>query len=239
MKTWSVLKERLRRFPAETDTKAVRALTAKQWLTIARRTDTYLKGYKDRPGSDSRAQRRAAWLAQHGVFSEAKSVLELGCGCGRNLAELRRRYGVRFRVQGYDINPEAVTECYRTMNINASFARLDLYHLFPLDTQPSLQVHDVIFTVGVLGHLEQSAVKQLVEWARQRARQAVVLVEEPGLGTVAKGPRSWNAKKNTGDYVLWLHDYYSMFKSAILTIEDLPMDLQAPAATNLYVLKPT
>jgi SAM-dependent methyltransferase len=208
-------------------------MTAAQWECIATRTPTYLEGYRDTPGVGSRAQLRSWWLAGHGAFSEAKSVLELGCGCGRNLAELRRKYQ-DMEVSGVDINHEALEECGRILP-SGRFENVDLYHLY---RAPDLRA-DVIFTVGVLGHLEATGASALITWMRYRAKQAVVLVEEPGYDTIAKGPKSWGASKSTGDYVLWRHNFDRMTGPYFRSIETLPAHLRAPAATHLFVIRPS
>jgi SAM-dependent methyltransferase len=239
VKVLTAIRDRFKMYPKIDDVQAVRELTSKQWRTIAARTDTYLAGYRDHPGGQDIPQRRARWLAKHPAFEAASSVLELGCGCGRNLAEMRRQHGPSTAVYGYDISTDAIQECTRILNHNAGFARLDLYQLPHMMAHPEEpRLADVIFTMGVLGHLEPTAVSHLVDWARNRARQLVVLVEEPGYDSVAKGPRAWGAKKNTGDYVLWRHNYERILASAIISVEDLPKVLRAPAATHLYVVRP-
>jgi trans-aconitate methyltransferase len=164
---------------------------------------------------------------------DAKNVMELGCGCGRNLAELRRKY-VDLGVIGVDINADAIRECKSTLPAKSIFTAANLYDML----LSPVYAADVIFTVGVLGHLERTGAERLVSWMRHRARQAVVLVEEPGFGTIAKGPASWDALKSTGDYVLWRHNFDTMIGPSVRSIENLPQHLQAPAATTLYVLRP-
>jgi SAM-dependent methyltransferase len=212
-------------------------MTARQWASIASRTSTYLPGYTDKPGSEDRAQARARWLASQAVFSEASSVLELGCACGRNLAEIQRRRPDTF-VVGVDINAEAIRMAEAAI---PTFRKFFIRNLYQVNDLPLLDP-SLVLTVGVLGHLERSAVTSLLNWSLQRAKDAVVLVEEWGYDRLLKGPKQWGAQKNTGDYVLWAHDYEHILHrnqyGTIFSIETLPKELQAPAATHMVVLKP-
>lgn len=218
------------RFPALSDTAAVRQLTARQWREIATRTPTYLAGYRDDPDSRGRAQRRARWLSQQPVWEGVESVLELGVGCGRNLAELARGRGIPV-LMGLDICPEAVAECQRLLP-QGRFWVEDLY-------EARLPQADVLLTMGVLGHLEPSAVPRLLSAMALVARRAVVLVEEPGRGELAKGPTEWNPEHRTGPYILWRHDVLTTLERAGLdaSVVPLPEELRAPAATALIEVR--
>lgn len=224
---------RLRRFPSPAAHAAVQAMCRHQWATIADRTPTYLEAYVDKPGSDDRAQRRAEWLAGQDVFGDAYSVLELGCGAGRNLAALRRRWALT-RLYGVDINAQACAAAREAVP-DATITEMDLYALDP--TQPG--AFDVLFTCGVLGHIEPAALPGLLATMLKIARKAVVLCEEPGHGEVAKGPRSWGAEKATDDYLHWRHPLLEMLLRAgarRVEVSTVPAELQAPAATRLFVV---
>lgn len=217
--------------PSEEDTLAVREMTSRQWATIADRTDTYLKGYTDKPGSEDRAQRRSEWIARRFISLGGSSVLELGCGCGRNLAALKRR-NPDIQVSGWDINLKAIEQAKQS--VEGQFDVVNLYELVNSERK-----WDVIFTVGVLGHLESIAARDVILWALKHANNNVVLVEEPGDWQVLKGPRGWGADKSTGDYVLWGHNFLDMIPEySLVWSHELPLDLCAPGATVIYVLKP-
>ena len=240
MSLLAALRSRLRRYPAPADAEAVRDMTTRQWAGIARRTPTYLAAYRDWPGSDDRAQRRAEWVAALPVFRQAETVLEIGCGAGRNLAALRRRHP-DLLVYGRDINAEAIAQARATL----PEGHFTMFNLYDLATCPSLRKAgvlgiDVVLAVGVLGHLEPSAVPAVLGWMLSSARQAVVIVDELGAGQVLKGPRAWNPRDRVSqDYVLYAHDLLSMvIKAGGLRVRAsvLPPELRAPAATDLIVV---
>ena len=231
---------RFRRYPDQADVAAVSAMTAAQWRGIAKRTPTYLEGYRDRPGSQDRAQRRAEWIAALSVFAEARSVFEIGCGCGRNLAAILRLYP-EMAISGCDVCPEALATARATLP-GCPFFSLDLA-TFPV--WPMLwnsPIAGVALSVGVLVHLHPRLVEYVVPQLLACVGRAIVLVEEDGLGEVAKGPRQWGPEKATDDYVLWRHPITDILLQAGITDEralplSLPEDLQAPGATKLWVVR--
>jgi len=218
-------------------------MTAAQWRGIAKRTRTYLEGYRDKPGSQERSQRRAEWIAALPVFEWADRVFEIGCGCGRNLAALRRRYP-NLSLSGCDVCPEAIEACRADLP-GGQFFQCDLAWCAGwMDVSdrvnPVPDVVGVVLSVGVLGHLHSSVCQALLVSLMKRAA-GLIVVEEEGCGEVAKGPRVWGAEKNTGDYVLWRHPITEMLVRTGVPRDTaqptpLPPDLQAPGATKLWVV---
>lgn len=233
------LRSRFRRFPDPTDAAAVRRLCADQWRGIAQRTPVYLNGYLDRPGSQDRAQRRAEWIAD--CFSGEHlwaSVLEVGCGCGRNLAAIQRRWGIGPHVLpfviGVDICPEAIKAAQETAPSRSSFRCADVV---ALREWPDA---NIVLTCGFLGHIPPADLPGLLRrMLSVPACRSIVMVEEPGHGEVAKGPRAWGAEKNTGAYVLWRHDFDRVLAALGHQAKrtPLPEDLRATAATEMLVVE--
>ena len=224
-------------WPDPNDVEAVARMTAHQWRRAARTKPSYLQGYRDRPGSPDRAQRRAEWIASLPIFERAASVTEVGCACGRNLAALARRYP-RMAIHGADISSEALKVARETLN--RLFARpllleTNLYDLTRRWWQAVIPKGDVVLTVGALGHLHPSAVSIVMERLRAEvAVDALVMVEEWGHGEVVKGPRPWKPEHVTDDYVLWRVPLNAPDTAAI-TRFPVPADLQAPAAKEVVI----
>ena len=223
------LRDRLRRYPKPDDDAGVRKMVAEQSRTIAQRTPTYLRGYRDRPGSKDRAQRRAEWIALNVMGEE--SYLELGCGCGRNLAAIRRR-DEKASLHGIDVCPEAIMAAGCAVP-TADLATDDIlsWRLFP-------RVH-IILTCGFLGHVPPADLLSLLQKMLAAAQRRIIMVEEPGHGELAKGPQAWGAAKSTGNYVLWLHEYDMVIGALgkVAKHTPLPEDLRAPAATEMLVVE--
>ena len=237
MRFFDRLRSRFRRYPDPTDAAAVRRMTTAQWRGIAQRTPTYLEGYRDRPGSEDRAQRRAEWIAPTvgsgpwGLWPTSV-ILELGCGAGRNLAALHREQD-RWRLLGIDICPEAVRYAQDTLTPWAHVLCVDV---LAVDVLPRV---DVILTCGFLGHVPPAFLPALLQRMLDAATARLVLVEEPGRGELSKGPRAWGAEKDTGPYALWRHPFDDVLASLQRTARHVPLpeDLRAPAATEMLVVE--
>ena len=228
-------------WPDPNDVEAVARMTAHQWRRAARTKPSYLQGYRDRPGSPDRAQRRAEWIASLPIFERAASVTEVGCGCGRTLAALARRHP-HLALSGVDISTEALAVAERTLAgmrhsgaLRGAFTCVDLYDLsrdhVAADAVPAA---DVILTVGVLGHLHPQVSVEVMRHLRARARTALVMVEEFGAGEVLKGPRPWTPEQVTDDYALWRVPL-NVPDTAAITRFPVPADLQAPAAKEVVI----
>lgn len=218
-------------YPRSDDVNAVARMTARQWAGIARRTVTYAEGYQDRPGSEDRAQRRARWIAAHPIFRRAGSVLELGCGMGRNLAELGRAYPA-LRLTGLDVCLEAVDATRRIARVGNAEVH-DLYDPTPLPPA------DVVLTCGVLVHLHPGRLDGVLRRILAAARVGVLLIEDEGHDEVVKGPRAWQPELVTGEYVLWRPSLKTrLWRAASVPgwslctalLLPLPADLVAPGA---------
>src|SRR3990167_10192789 len=217
-------------WPRESDADAVARMTSAQWRTVSRRTTTYMENYRDKPGSQDRAQRRAAWIAALPVFAEATSVLEVGCGAGRNLAALKRAHP-SLVVSGLDINADALSAA-RTAVPSGLFSKANLYEMerFP--------AADVLLTCGVLVHLHPSKLGAIVARLAAAARQACVFVEEvecDGPARVIKGPKQWGAENATADYCLWsvsLEVLVATFECRV-TYGNLPAPLRSIGASHV------
>lgn len=240
MRLFDILRFRFRRYPDPADADAVRRMATEQWRGIAKRTPTYLAGYRDRPGSEDRAQRRAEWIAARPEIAKGERVMELGCGCGRNLAAIQRFHGIplpwrsRPDLIGLDICPEAIHEAQRA----APPAILLCVDVISVDVLPKV---DVVFTCGFLGHVPPAYLPAFLQRMLGAGGKRLILVEEPGRGELSKGPRAWGAEKDTGDYLLWRHPFDDMLASLGRAARHVPLpeDLRAPAATEMLVVETT
>lgn len=215
-------------------------MTSAQWRGIARRTPVYLEAYTDHPGSQDKAQRRAEWLAELPVFENSKSVLEVGCGCGRNLAAIKRRHP-NMVLSGLDINQEALAVA-KEMLPAGQFIEIDL-HVFSQDKR--FPTRSVVLAVGVLTHIHPKVIPSVLKALWTSAGEILVIVDEVGRGEVLKGPRAWKPTvKVTGDYIAWAHPLYDLLIQAaavkpqqITILQALPEDLQTIGARWLIVAR--
>lgn len=221
------------------DVERVKAITAEQWRTLARRSPTYLPSYWDDADDESRdtlGKRRSAWLADLPPFRQVQSVMELGCGAGRNLYVLQRRYP-HLTLFGVDISPEGIEHARR--HARGEFVVGDLYDF---DTILQGRVVDLIFTMGVLIHLHPATLPRLIEEMRCRARKFLIFVEQVSLDDeVVKGPARWRPHRRiTGDYIQWSPNLPGILDHLGIRYEmsDIPEALQSNGARHLIVAVP-
>lgn len=223
---------------APDDLERVKAVTARQWRTLARRSPNYIAGYWDHADDErrrSRSSRRSEWFASLPLFAEAESVMELGCGAGRNLYFLQQRCP-RMALYGIDINPDGVEHAQR--HVRGTFWVGDLYDAGRLLAGQRV---DVVFTMGVLIHLHPDTLPELVRELTRHARQRLVFLEQISAGNeVVKGPAWWRpSRRVTGDYIQWSPDLPRVLGGLGLPFEllDVPAALQSNGARHLIVAR--
>lgn len=215
----------------------VRDVTAEQWRTIAERAPHVLDAYWDRvddPAAVAAAKRRSQWLADLEPFRAAGSVIELGCGVGRNLFVLQQRYSA-MALCGVDINPHAIA--YARQRIRGEFL---VGNLYDVDLVLGDRTADVIFTMGVLIHLHPDTLPGLLAAMARRAQRCLVLVEQVSAhNEVVKGPASWRPKRRvTEEYIQWSPNLPGMLTALKLpyNLTDVPLELQTNGARQLLVV---
>lgn len=222
---------------APDDVERVKAVTAEQWRTLARRSSTYVAGYWDHANDEarrSRTSRRSQWFAGLPVFAGAESVLELGCGAGRNLYFLQLRYP-QLALYGVDISQDAVEHARR--HVRGHFWVGDLYNAKQLLERIEV---DVIFTMGVLIHLHPPALPELIAELRRHARRHLVFLEQVSEeNEVVKGPAWWRPSlRVTGHYIQWSPDLPGILRDLGLSfhLSNVPAELQANGGRHLLVV---
>jgi SAM-dependent methyltransferase len=217
------------------DVEGVAALTAAHWRGNV--SPRYVQAYWDDAdgGGASAGTRRSEWLAGLPAVRQAQSVLELGCGPGRNLWVLQRRHPA-MALFGIDISAEGIAHARR--RVRGEFLVGDLYCLDELLRGRRV---DVIFTMGVLIHLHPRTLPRLLEVMRAHAGQALVFVEQvSATNEVVKGPARWGpSRRVTGEYIQWSPDLPGMLQALGLDVERsaLPAELQSNGACDLLVVR--
>lgn len=106
------------------------------WLQVSRKVD-----YKSRHISDPNISTDETVKAIVNVFNKPRSVLEIGCGYGRLMTEIKKLYP-NARVSGIDVNPDLVKEAKQSGLL--CYAR---------DNLTGVAKKDVIYSVAVFQHL--------------------------------------------------------------------------------------
>jgi len=103
-----------------------------------------------------RSDHLAELLLQYGTTAD--TVLEIGCNAGRNLERLRRAGFTS--LTGIEINPDALRLLRARLPELAATARL---HEGPAEELlPTLDPHDIVFTMAVLEHIHDTSADRVV-----------------------------------------------------------------------------
>jgi SAM-dependent methyltransferase len=86
-------------------------------------------------------------MEKHGPGGPDKEILDIGCGCGYTIVELRKHY---HNVHGLDSHVRAIEYC-RERDITV------IKGDFPNDLPPDLKSYDVILMLDVLEHIDEDA----------------------------------------------------------------------------------
>lgn len=134
-----------------------------------------VEGYHEHLAAERQApfaHRISAWFADEVLCSlDPQSVLEIGCGAGRNLVHARRAMP-ELHIAGLDINPHAV-KLAREQLPRADVRQGSLYDLGQF---PDGSI-DVVFSMGVLMHVAHDRVADVVRQMHRCASRAVVHLE--------------------------------------------------------------
>jgi SAM-dependent methyltransferase len=119
------------------------------------------------------AHRISAWFAEKVLPPlSASSVLEIGCGSGRNLVHIARALPSA-RIFGIDVNPHAVRIARDRLAGQAVVRQASLYELGDF-ADGSI---DVVFSMGVLMHISHERVVGVIAEMLRIARTAVIHFE--------------------------------------------------------------
>ena len=122
--------------------------------------DEYTERWKEVPNRD------VWWETLINKFG-IQSVYELGCNNGGNLDAIRRVSSIL--GAGCDVNSSAVSQA-KTKGHDVAVWRAE-------DLPPTYQRHDLVFTTGLLIHLQTPEVIKVMKRAREQSRKYVLLNE--------------------------------------------------------------
>lgn len=136
-----------------------------------------IKNYHEhRPVSDQEANawRVSKFLADQIIEQSPKSVLEFGCGAGRNLICLKEKQNA-IKVSGFDINKAAI-EVGRQQNPSLLLETRSIYETHDIPDA----AFDVVFTSGVLMHIPHEKVSSVIHEMHRIAKNCVLHFELHG-----------------------------------------------------------
>ena len=132
-----------------------------------------LEGYHEHmrlAQQDANATRCSQWLARVCAGFRPESILELGCGSGRNLHYLRLA-NPDARLWGIDVNPGSIQVARSQLDASIEVSVGSLYDL------SAWHGVDVVVTAGVLMHVPTELLEQVIRECHRIAKIAVVNFE--------------------------------------------------------------
>lgn len=123
-----------------------------------------------------------AWLRDRIQAAPGDTVLEVGCGFGRNLDFLARGLTGGKRLAGIDISPSILHKGRRALPVGVSLACGDIQSL-PFATGS----FDAVFTHGVLMHVPPAGLAGALAEIRRVSKGDIFLAEETYWKGMARG----------------------------------------------------
>lgn len=115
------------------------------------------------------------WFATVCAQFAPQSVLELGCGAGRNLFWIHDALPSA-ELSGIEVNPRAVAEARRQLPSSVRIVEDSIHDLTGVKSKSM----DIVFTSGVLMHIPSNHIEQIIREAHRIARCAVIHFELHG-----------------------------------------------------------
>jgi len=126
----------------------------RRWLYADPRDYWTLRGghdyFLEQEGQPARA-RRAEWMAERVAQLRPRSILEVGCGYGKQLVALRRRLGEEVRLVGVDFSPSQLDTARRHLD-DHGVRRVDLVQADGVCLPFADASFDLVFTSAVILH---------------------------------------------------------------------------------------
>jgi len=129
------------------------------------------------------------WLIKQIRQLKPESILEAGCGFGRNLKFLLKN-GISVSLTGIDISRPLLTLAQKKLDRRVKLVRANLLHLPFVANR-----FDLVFTHGVLMHLKPADLPRALQELVRVSKRYLILIEE-----IRPRPRRLN-------YFTWAHDY--------------------------------
>lgn len=152
---------------------------------------------------DSSAVQCSKWLANILIGHKIESVLELGCGSGRNLFFIKEA-NPQVTVLGIDINEFAVKRAREQI---ADSQNIKVQSIYELDDFADDSV-DAAFTSGVLMHVPKDKIEYVIRQMHRISKKYVYHFE-------LHGP------EHNFDYHRYPRDYLSLYKKLNLNLSTL------------------
>ena len=141
------------------------------------------------------------WLLEVINKLKPESILEVGCGFGKNMDFLNKNLSRPTKLFGLDISESMVKKAKDFVPDNASFACGDILSLpFPDNN------FDLVFTHGTLMHISAENLSKAILELRRIANKDIIIIEEVLWDNIEQNKLITQLNEYT-----FIHDYKKMF----------------------------
>jgi SAM-dependent methyltransferase len=141
------------------------------------------------------------WLLERTKRISPQSILEVGCGFGKNIKLLDKNTTRPTKFFGLDISESMVKKAKTYMPKNAFFLCGDILNLpFPDSC------FDLVFTHGSLMHVSPENLPQAIQEIRRTAKNDIIIIEEVLWGNIQQKKTITQLNEYT-----FIHDYKKIF----------------------------
>jgi SAM-dependent methyltransferase len=156
---------------------------------------------------------RGRQLVDYFKDKNVTSFLEVGCNSGRNLYYLHKNLPDK-KLSGIEISPKAAEDARKHLPTAAIYEN-DIHDI------DAIHKYDVVFTGGVLMHIEPKMLPSVIEKCVELAKQYVVHMEPTGKDIITHGPKELNPLK-VKNKLRCLHDIERVYVELGYTVTNKP-----------------
>lgn len=113
------------------------------------------------------------WLLKTIEKENPKSILEVGCGFGRNIKFLIENGISPSKISGFDISSDMIRQAYKY--IKDKRVRFSTADLIDFKTKKKF---DLVFTHGVLMHIPEDRIKDAINRLVKLTKRGLILIEQ-------------------------------------------------------------
>lgn len=151
------------------------------------------------------------WLLKKMEESKPETVLEMGCGFGRNLKFLMENLSYQPKLAGFDISESMIRKAKGGVNDKVLLGCGDITSLPFRD-----QSYDLVYTHATLMHVPEEYIRTAILELRRVARRYLVLIEETYWSKGNIRGRTFKPNEYT-----FIYDYAALISQSGLVIEEM------------------
>ena len=139
-------------------------------------------------------------------FGEIESILEIGCGVGTNLLNIKEKYP-EIKLAGIDINAQAINQAKELLP--QAELKIGKANKLPFPDKS----FDVILTCAVLIYIDIKTIRKTVEEILRIAKKGILMIELDG-------------KSRLGEIEIdyWYRNYVKLFKDYKIKVEKIKLN---------------